>query len=148
MVKMGMSDKKKLLLNSTRRAPPNIKDTFELRDDNTSLVPTYRDPFNCITLQFDTFTVHCSACFPILFFFLNSSANRWEIARDFDGTHEMSTVALYLCGELVSNHWRFMVFGGREDFGRWNWKRRRKLHSFVRFYGGFWGFLCHSDMKR
>lgn len=76
MIKMSVSDEKKLLLNSTRRAPPNIEDTFELRDDDASLVPTYRNALNCITLQFDAFTVNGGSCFPVLFFFLDCAANR------------------------------------------------------------------------
>ncbi|KAF1889552.1 hypothetical protein Lal_00024879 [Lupinus albus] len=55
---MSISDKNKILLNSSCWASPNIKSRLELRDNDTSLLATNRDTLNCNTFQVHTFTVN------------------------------------------------------------------------------------------
>ena len=58
VIKMSMSNKKEVLLNSPTRAPPNVKSALELRDYDTCLLASNWKTLYGITFQVQNFPVN------------------------------------------------------------------------------------------
>lgn len=67
MIKMGMSDEQKVLMNGPGRAPPDVESAFELRDDNAGLMAANRETLNVQALQVHTFAENLGPGKPVLF---------------------------------------------------------------------------------
>lgn len=90
MIKMTMSDKNKVLLNSPRGASPNVKSALELRYNYTSLLATNRNSFNCVTFQINPSSNDLRAGLAV-FFFLNRSADCGQITGPFEGIYRKNS---------------------------------------------------------
>ena len=77
VIKMGMSDEDKILVNSSGGAPPNIKSTLKLWYNYTSLLASNGQTLNCIPSQVNSFTDNSSTGLSVVFFFLNSTPDFW-----------------------------------------------------------------------
>lgn len=85
MVEVSVSDKEKILVDSFRRAPANVKRDVQTRDHNAGLVAAYGNPFDRVAFHVHPLPLDLRPGLPVLLLLLHRPVNHREEPRPLQG---------------------------------------------------------------